>query len=58
MLNPAKAFIGFPLVKLLGQNMTLLSISAPTKHLEVLAKLKFPEILANLSTYLGMIGFL
>jgi hypothetical protein len=58
MLNLAKAFIRFPLVKLLGQNITLLSISTPTKHLEVLAKLKFLEMLANLSIYLGIIGFL
>jgi hypothetical protein len=58
MLNPAKAFIRFPLVKLLGQNITSLGISAPTECLEALAKLKFPETLANLSTYLGIMGFL
>jgi hypothetical protein len=58
MLNPAKAFIRFPSVKLLEQNVTSLSISAPTEHLEALAKLKFLETLADLSTYLGITGFL
>jgi hypothetical protein len=57
-LNPDKAFVGFPSVKLLGQNVTSLGISAPAERLEALAKLKFPETLADLGTYLAATGVL
>ena len=40
-INPAKSFIGFPLIQLLGQYVDSLGLSIATKKLEAIANLEF-----------------
>lgn len=55
-VNPAKAFIGYPSVNLLGQKVTSLGLCTDEEKLKVIANLTFPKTLGQLETYLGLTG--
>jgi hypothetical protein len=55
-LGPAKAFVGFPKVALLGHYVDAFGLSTPKEKLQAIAELKFPSTLQQLDTYLGMTG--
>jgi hypothetical protein len=57
-LSPQKTFIAFPSVQLLGQNVSLLGMTAADDKLKVILELEFPVTLADLDTYLGLTGWL
>ena len=57
-INPAKAFLGYPSVQLLGQKVNSLGLSTATDKLEAISRLAFPRTLSQLETYLGMTGWL
>ena len=57
-LKPAKSFLGFPSVKLLGQHVDALGLATSTEKLSAIAKLRFPQNLRDLETYLGLTGYL
>ena len=57
-INPAKAFIGFPSIRLLGQHVDSLGLSTAAEKLEAIANLEFPKTLQQLETYLGLTGYL
>ena len=55
-INPKKAFIGYPSVKLLGQKVNSLDLSTDKKKLKAIASLQFPYTLASLEHYLRLTG--
>ena len=57
-INPAKAFIGFPSIRLLGQHVDSLGLSTAAEKLEAIANLEFPKTLQQLETYLSLTGYL
>lgn len=57
-INPKKAFLGYPSVKLLGQRVTSLGLSTSEDKLQAISHLVFPRTLQQLETYLGMTGYL
>jgi RNase H-like domain found in reverse transcriptase/Reverse transcriptase (RNA-dependent DNA polymerase)/Integrase zinc binding domain len=57
-LNPAKSFIGFPSIQLLGQRVDSLGLSTLEGKLKAIVNLEFPRTLRQLETYLGMTGAL
>ena len=57
-INPSKAFIGFPSIRLLGQHVDSLGLSTAAEKLEAIASLEFPTTLQQLETYLGLTGYL
>jgi hypothetical protein len=44
-INPSKAFVGFPSIRLLGQHVDSLGLSTATEKLEAIANLEFPKTL-------------
>jgi hypothetical protein len=44
-INPLKAFIGFPSIRLLGQHVDSLGLSTAAEKLEAIASLEFPKTL-------------
>lgn len=56
LINPKKAFIGYPSVKLLGQKVDSFGLTTDEEKLIVIIKLVFPKNLSLLETYLGMTG--
>ena len=57
-VNPAKAFLGYPSVQLLGQKVDSLGLWTAEDKLQAISRLSFPTTLAKLETYLGMTGWL
>ena len=57
-LKPSKSFMGYPNVQLLGQRVDSFGLSTPQERLAAISKLKFPQTLTALETYLGMTGYL
>lgn len=57
-LSPAKSYIGFPSIKLLGYKVDALGLATPDEKVKAVASLRFPETLKELETYLGMTGAL
>ena len=57
-VNPAKAFLGYPSVHLLGQKVNSFGLSTADDKLEAISQLNFPRTLSQLETYLGMTGWL
>lgn len=55
-LAPAKAFIGFPSIKLLGQKVDAYGFSTPEEKLKALRDLEYPENASELERYLGFAG--
>src|SRR5205814_1265745 len=58
VINPKKAYIGFPTIRLLGQKVSSLGLSTTQDKIEAIAKLDFPKNLKDLETYLGLTGWL
>ena len=58
VLEATKSFVGYPNVQLLGQRVDSFGLSTPQERLAAISKLKFPQTLAALETYLGMTGYL
>ena len=58
VLKPVKSFMGYPNVQLLGQRVDSFGLSTPQERLAAISKLRFPQTLAALETYLGMTGYL
>ncbi len=57
-VNPKKAFIGYPSVKLLGQKVNSFGLATDEEKLKAIASLKFPYTLNALEHYLGFTGWL
>ena len=57
-LAPAKAFLGYPSMQLLGQHVNALGLATSEDKLEAIRNLEFPRTLAALERYLGMTGYL
>ena len=57
-INPAKAFLGYPSVHLLGQKVNSFGLSTADDKLKAISQLDFPRTLSQLETYLGMTGWL
>lgn len=57
-LKPAKAFIGFPSVTLLGQQVDEMGLSTDKDRIAAIRDLKFPATLQDLEHYLGLVGWL
>ncbi len=49
-----KAFLAYPIVQFLGQNVTSFGLSTLEEKLKAISKLKFPLNLRQLETYLGL----
>ena len=58
VLKPIKLFVGYPNIYLLGQYIDLFGLSTPQERLAAISRLKFPQTLAALETYLGITGYL
>ena len=57
-INPAKAYVGYPSVQLLGQKVDSFGLSTAEDKLKAIAALSFPATLSQLETYLGLTGWL
>src|SRR5438045_9053348 len=57
-INPSKAFIGYPSIRILGQHVDSLGLSTDSEKLEAIAKLQFPKTLKQLEIYLGLTGYI
>ena len=57
-IKPIKTFLGYTEIDLLGQQVNFIGFSIAEAKLEAIAKLKFPSIVSQLETFLGMIGYL
>ncbi|KAJ5232494.1 hypothetical protein N7468_005450 [Penicillium chermesinum] len=55
-LEPKKAFIGFPSITLLGQQVDSLGMTTKADKLQAITSLQFPRTLKQLETYLGLTG--
>jgi hypothetical protein len=49
--------LGFPSIQLLGQMVSSLGTSASLDKVEAILKLKFPQTLAHLNTYIGLVNW-
>lgn len=57
-LNPAKSFVGFPSLSLLGKRVDGFGLSTPQDKVAALQKLSFPKNIKELETYIGMTQWL
>ena len=57
-INPTKAFLGYPSIRILGQHVDSLGLSTDAEKLEAISRLQFPEMLKQLEIYLGLTGYL
>ena len=57
-INPTKAFLGYPSIRILGQHVDSLGLSTDAEKLEAISRLQFPETLKQLEIYLGLTGYL
>lgn len=57
-INPTKAFLGYPSVKLLGQKVDSFGLSTDEEKIRAIASLTFPHTLNALEHYLGLTGWL
>ena len=57
-LSLNKSFLDYPTVQLLGQQVNALGLATAEDKLTVITNLKFPQMLHQLETYLGMTGYL
>ena len=55
-LNPKKTFLGYPSIILLGQRIDSLKLSTSEEKLATISALRFPRILRELETFLGLTG--
>ena len=57
-LAPAKAFLGYPSVQLLGQHVDTLNLATSKDKIAAIRNLEFPRTLAALKRYLEITGYL
>ena len=57
-INPKKAFLGYPSIKLLGQKVNSFGLSTNEEILKAITTLTFLYTLASLKYYLGLTGWL
>src|SRR5205814_9932466 len=57
-INPSKAFIGYPSIRILCQHTDSLGLSTEAVKLEAISRLQLPETLKQLEIYLGLTGYL
>ena len=57
-LSPAKAFLAFPSLVLLGQVVDALGLTTAKEKLAAIAQLAFPRTLSALEVYLGLTGWM
>ncbi|MGI4816790.1 MAG: reverse transcriptase domain-containing protein, partial [Janthinobacterium lividum] len=57
-INPKKAFLAFPSVKLLGQHIDSFGLATAEDKLKAISQLHYPETLSQLEGYLGLTGWL
>lgn len=58
VLKPAKTFLGYPSVSLLGQKVDSLGMTTTQEKLEAILSLRFPQTFKHLEAYLGKTGYL
>ena len=58
VLSPAKSFIGYPSVNLLGRHVDSLGMSTPEDKVRAITSLRFPSTLRQLEVFLGMTNWL
>ena len=58
IVTPTKSFIGYPLVRLLGQRVDALGMTTAEDKIKAISEKAFPEFLRDLEIYLGIIGWL
>ncbi|KZZ93079.1 Ribonuclease H-like protein [Ascosphaera apis ARSEF 7405] len=57
-LNPAKSYVGFPSISLLGKKVDGFGLSTPEDKVAALLALTFPKNVKELETYIGMTQWL
>ena len=57
-LAPAKTFLGYPDVQLLGQRVNSLGLTTATEKLAAIAKIQYPLTVGDLEHFLGLTGYL
>ena len=57
-IQPIKAFIRYPSVKLLGQKIDSLGLATTKEKLKAISSLHFPKMLRQLETYLELTSWL
>ena len=57
-LSPAKSFLGYPSVVLLGQRVDSLGLSTSEEKIAAISALQFPYSLRDLEIFLGLTGWL
>lgn len=57
-LNPLKSYVGFSSVTLLGKRVNALGLSTHEEKVEALLKLRFPQTVKELETYIGLTQWL
>lgn len=58
MMEPAKSYIGYQSVQLLGQHVDAFRLATLDEKTRAIADLEFPKTIQQLETYLGMTGTL
>ena len=53
-LVPTKSFIGYPLVRLLGQRVNTLGLTTAEDKIKIILEKTFPKFLRDLEIYLGI----
>ena len=56
--NPAKSYIGYPSVQLLGLRVDALGMTTPEEKTKAITNIKFPTTLADVERCLGLTGSL
>ncbi len=54
LINPKKAFLDYPSIKLLDQKIDFFNLFINDEKLKTIASLNFPHTLASLKHYLGL----
>ena len=57
-LAPAKTFLGYPDVQLLGQRVNSLGLTTAIEKLAAIAKIQYPLTVSDLEHFLGLTGYL
>ena len=58
LLKPAKCFLGYPSITLLGQKVSAFGLAIPEDRLAAITRIPFPETLKDLEHYLGITSWL
>ena len=58
LLKPAKCFLGYPSITLLGQKVSAFGLAIAEDRLAAVTRIPFPETLKDLEHYLGITSWL